>query len=93
MKRSTPILAVLLALGTFPCNAHAQASVVPPLVNFQGRLVTPSGNPIPDGTYSVRFSLWDAVIAGSEKWNQTAGCSWRHKRQRQCPLQQLPTFL
>ena len=41
------------------------------MVNFQGRLATPSGNPVPNGTYSVRFSLHDALTAGTEKWNQT----------------------
>jgi hypothetical protein len=49
----------------------AQISAAPSLMNYQGRLVTPSGNPIPDGTYSIRFSLWDAASAGTEKWNRT----------------------
>ncbi len=51
--------------------ADAQVAAVPQLMNFQGRLATPAGNPVPDGTYSIRFSLWNAVSAGSEKWNQT----------------------
>jgi len=50
---------------------HAQVTAAPTLINFQGQLATPAGNPVPDGTYSIRFSLWDAVSAGTEKWNQT----------------------
>ncbi len=40
-------------------------------LNFQGRLAAPSGNPITDGTYSIRFSLWDASTGGTEKYNKT----------------------
>lgn len=50
---------------------QAQVIAAPSLINFQGRLAKPNGTPVPDGTYSIRFSLWDAVSAGTEKWNQT----------------------
>lgn len=65
-------LAALLALGTLAlAPAFAQISAVPNSINFSGRLVTPSGNPVADGTYSVRFSLHDALTGGTEKWNKT----------------------
>ena len=57
----------LLALSP----VRAQVTAAPALLNFQGRLANPGGNPVPNGTYSIRFSLWDAVTAGTEKWNQT----------------------
>ncbi|MCH7698568.1 MAG: tail fiber domain-containing protein [Chloroflexi bacterium] len=42
------------------------------LMNFQGELTDPStGDPVADGTYSIRFSVWDADAAGSEEWNET----------------------
>jgi hypothetical protein len=63
-------LCLMLALG-MPLSAAAQVTAPPQLMNFQGRLATPSGNPVPDGTYSIRFSLWDAASSGTEKWNQT----------------------
>jgi hypothetical protein len=73
------MLRKLLVLASFGllCApiAHAQTvSAAPSLMNFQGRLATPAGNPIPDGTYSIRFSLWDVASGGTgtnEKWNQT----------------------
>lgn len=63
--------AALAALFLTTSEVEAQVSAAPASINFQGRLATPSGNPVPDGTYSIRFSLWTAVSAGTEKWNQT----------------------
>ena len=69
-------LAALLTLGTLAVSpVAAQITAAPTLVNFQGRLATPSGNPVPNGTYSIRFSLWNIASGGTaaanEKWNQT----------------------
>ena len=73
VSRSGPValLLVLLALTHTPGSAFAQVSAVPPLMNFQGRLARPDGTPVADGNYSVRFSLWTAATAGTEKWSQT----------------------
>src|SRR5262245_8937263 len=60
----------LLSLATLS-PAHAQVVAAPSLMNFQGRLAKPAGTPVPDGNYSLRFSLWNAVSGGTEKWNQT----------------------
>ncbi len=83
-QQATPLLAVLLAVGTLTVSPiAAQVSAVPNSLNFQGRLVTPSGNLVPDGTYSVRFSLYDAVSNGTEKWNnrcQRVGQKWYVRR-------------
>jgi hypothetical protein len=64
-------LAFLLLLMLITTNVSAQATPVPPLMNFQGRLSRPDGTPVADGTYSMRFSLWNAATGGTEKWNQT----------------------
>ncbi len=75
MNRIGFTLAALLLFGTTALIAHAQVTAAPTLVNFQGRLATPAGNPVPNGTYSIRFSLWDVASGGTaatnEKWNQT----------------------
>lgn len=65
--------AALLALGivSAPFVSYAQISAVPSSMNIQGRLASSSGNPLPDGTYTVRFSLWDAASGGTEKYNKT----------------------
>jgi hypothetical protein len=66
---SLSILALLGLVALSP--VQAQVSAAPSLMNFQGRLAKPDGTPVANGTYSVRFSLWDAASGGTEKWNQT----------------------
>jgi hypothetical protein len=70
MKYLFPTLS-LLALLVLPCVGRAQVTPAPSLLNFQGRLTKPDGTPVADGSYSVRFSLWSAASAGTERWNQT----------------------
>jgi hypothetical protein len=65
-------LALLGLLGLAALSpVQAQIIVAPDKMNFQGRLTKPDGTPVANGAYSVRFSLWNAVSAGSETWNQT----------------------
>lgn len=41
-------------------------------MNFQGELTDPgTGDPVADGSYSIRFSIWDLESLGSEQWNET----------------------
>jgi len=51
---------------TFSAAASGQA-----LVNYQGRLTDPSGNPVADGDYAITFSLWDDSTAGVQQWTET----------------------
>src|SRR5690242_18270424 len=37
-------------------------------LNYQARLMDPSGFPVADGTYSVKFSLYDAPTGGTRLW-------------------------
>jgi hypothetical protein len=60
---------VLLMLSLTP--VCAQTTTAPPLINFQGRLAKPDGTPVPDGTYSLQFSLFTAVTGGTQKWTET----------------------
>lgn len=63
MNRTALCLAALLTLSA-PLVSRAQTAP-PNAVNFQGRLATSSGNPVPDGMYSVRFRLYDVATGGS----------------------------
>src|SRR5262245_43336439 len=76
MKRTvSTLLAASLLLVLLPIlkplRVIAQVVAAPQLMNCQGRLARPYGTPVPDGNYSIRFSLWTAVTGGTEKWNQT----------------------
>jgi hypothetical protein len=71
IARLVSLLAVGAWIAAAPQILSAQVTAAPALLNYQGRVATPDGFPVPDGTYSIRFSLWDAATAGTEKWNQT----------------------
>ncbi len=71
MKRHLLSLAALFAFSALTVMpVTAQISAAPTSINFQGRLATPSGNPVANGNYSVLFSLYDAPTAGVLKWSQ-----------------------
>ncbi len=44
-------------------------SAVPSLVSDQGRLTTAAGDPVQDGTYFIRFQIYDAPTGGTSLWN------------------------
>jgi hypothetical protein len=71
MRRLILALCVLFALCGTLVPVFAQTTPAPSLMTFQGRLTKPDGTPVADGNYSIRFSLWNAASAGTEKWNQT----------------------
>ena len=64
-------LLYILSLLVLTAGALAQTQAPPSLMNFQGRLTKPDGTPVPNASYSIRFSLWDAASSGTEKWTQT----------------------
>lgn len=74
--RVCSLLAVAMCAPLVP-SARAQVAAAPALLNFQGRLTGASGASVPDGSYSIRFSLWDTASGGTaatnEKWSQTVG--------------------
>ncbi len=51
-------------------------SAAPPTtVSYQGRLTNSGGAAVPDGSYSVRFSLWSDSTMGIESWSETQNVS------------------
>ena len=64
-------LTILIAAFLGPVtNLQAQA---PKKITYQGKLTDSGGNPVSDGTYNIKFSLYDAVNAGSSSWEETQG--------------------
>lgn len=41
------------------------------IMSYQGRLLTPSGVPVPDGSYNVRFNLYTASSGGTPVYTET----------------------
>jgi len=66
MKRLVGILALVLATGIW-----AEGQSVPNLINYQGKIAQPDGNPIADGTYGITFRIYDASEEGTLVWGRT----------------------
>ncbi|HXF47802.1 MAG TPA: hypothetical protein VNL73_00035 [Verrucomicrobiae bacterium] len=59
------LLGISLILGS------TASAAVPALVNFQGILRDSTGNPVPDGSYTVTFRIYTDSTAGSLLWDET----------------------
>jgi trimeric autotransporter adhesin len=66
MKHAITVFCALLALSVSTIYAAA-----PTALNFQGRLSTTVGAAVPDGSYSVVFTIYDAPSGGISKWTET----------------------
>ena len=58
---------VLAMVFVMMAGAMAQATSVPPLVNYQGMLADADGKPL-TGTKKVEFNLYDAATGGNKVW-------------------------
>ncbi len=75
---SLMLLAVLLFGSIFPqsfalpVKTAEAATGVPLLINFQGRLTNVSGGTnVANGTYTMRFKIYDALTSGTLLWTET----------------------
>lgn len=62
--------AVFLLATALASAIHAD---VPTVISYQGKLMQPSGAPVPDGAYTMRFAIYDDPVlsVGHEKWSET----------------------
>ena len=62
--------AVLTCAALFTLlDSGVSESSVPRLITHQGRLTTPSGQPVPDGSYLIRFVIYGAPTGGAALWD------------------------
>jgi len=59
------ILITVLCLVFLPSLLSAE---VPLYINYQGRLTDSLGIPVPDGDYTILFSIWDSETEGDMLW-------------------------
>ena len=71
-------IVVLLTVGFVAGSLLSRFSLaepgggVPSVINYQGTLLNQSsGDPVPDGNYSIVFSLYDVDAGGSPLWQET----------------------
>jgi hypothetical protein len=61
------VVAILALGGGWSTTLEA---AVPSVIPYQGRLTDAAGTPL-NGSYSIRFSLWNSGAGGSEQWSET----------------------
>ena len=67
LAAALPILAA--GFGVLFAAPPARAvQTVPYLINFQGRLTDNNGNVLTDGSYNVKFRIFDATSGGTNLW-------------------------
>ena len=64
MIKSIKLLAIVISI------TGVLSAEVPMLINYPGKLSEKNGSPI-TGTKSIKFALYDAETAGTEKWSGT----------------------
>jgi hypothetical protein len=72
-------LAVIAIVVTFLASigivwlggANSDSAGVPHLLSYQGVLADNLGDPVPDGTYQMTFSIYENATGGSALWSET----------------------
>lgn len=70
VKQSVIVGAALLALTLAALRGNAGAQTIPTWVNYQGRLTSPIGAPVVDGSYAVTFKLYATPTGGVPLWTE-----------------------
>ncbi len=63
-----PGSAILASLFAFVLFGSAIAEI-PELISYQGKVTDSGGTPVADGTYAMRFRIYDAVTGGAMEWD------------------------
>ena len=61
-SRRLKLICLISILGLIPIWVSGQEPVVPPLINYQGKL-TATGQSLPTGDYTLSFSIYDKPMA------------------------------
>ncbi|HZY11096.1 MAG TPA: hypothetical protein VFF29_08070, partial [Bacteroidota bacterium] len=66
MKRT-----ILFLVWGFLLSSVAILAQVPNKISYQGLLTTSAGTPVPDGSYDLKFDLFNVTSSGSSLWTET----------------------
>jgi hypothetical protein len=70
-KRQFALSTVLCVPALFVLCGALSAQTFSQVLSFQGRLCGTDGKPVPDGLYSVQFTIYDAAAGGNSLWQET----------------------
>lgn len=65
MRRKTTNIWLTSFLFSLVMLVETAGAAVPSTMNYQGRLTNFSGQNVTEGTYDLKFTLYDAVTAGT----------------------------
>ena len=60
---------ILLCVWSMVAIAIPGLSAVPDQINYQGQLTDDTGAPVPDGTYLIKYSIYDGL--SGLRWSET----------------------
>ncbi len=63
--------------ATAPESLWPAALAIPRMISYQGRLTDSLGNAVPNGSYSLNFSLYTTPTGGSPFWTETQNVAVR----------------
>ena len=65
---SSLTLPVVLTLVVFVAFTPPSLADIPQLVSYQGKVTDTGGTPVPDGSYNMRFSIYNVETGGTDLW-------------------------
>lgn len=75
MNQETCLRSIVFTIIVSLIFAWPIMSDVPAAINYQGQLTNGTGDPVPNGTYTVVFTIYDAASGGETKWTETQSVS------------------
>ncbi len=60
---------LFIATAVLVLSVTGAAAEVPQVMGYQGRVVDNLGDPVADGTYTMRFRIWDQLVGGNLLWD------------------------
>ncbi len=70
MKNTKLFHGILVAVVISLFHATPLLAAIPEQVNYQGRLVGSTDNPVPDGEYAITFSIYDSIQSTQPIWSE-----------------------
>jgi len=71
------VTALMLFLAVFAGGATAQSAPTRDTYEFKNRIVDEDGQAIPDGTYNMKFMLFNQATGGTQLWSESRSVTTR----------------
>jgi hypothetical protein len=80
------LVGLVFLVSSLGFESRQAAAATSSTINFQARLLSSSGNIVPDGNYHIEFKIYDSLAAGASAQgvcsldSSTDDCWWREER-------------